>query len=173
MSIELKPESSHASTKFGYLKTISTVVLVATLSALALWFKFNIFSLGSVDIQQPLPRLLFWLFLASLATSFLADLMNVYVSKRTFTLGQLISAILWAMLVTFLLSMNFANRLNPVLSINERYYIMMGIDSAINNAKTESIQQLCQNREQLRVRYGDLLGEGNSKCHLSRNPLSP
>ncbi len=54
------------------------------------------------------------------------------------------------MLVTFLLSMNFANRLNPVLSINERYYIMMGIDSAINNAKTESIQQLCQNREQLR-----------------------
>ncbi len=47
------------------------------------------FSLGSVDIQQPLPRLLFWLFLASLATSFLADLMNVYVSKRTFTLGQL------------------------------------------------------------------------------------
>ena len=43
MSIELKPESSHASTKFGYLKTISTVVLVATLSALALWFIFNIF----------------------------------------------------------------------------------------------------------------------------------
>ena len=77
------------------------------------------------------------------------------------------------LLVTFLLSMNFANLLNPVLSINERYYIMMGIDSAINNAKTESIQQLCQNREQLRVRYGDLLGEGNSKCHLSRNPLSP